>query len=164
MLGINKVILVGTVASDIESKQAQNASFIKFRFATVESYKGKDGNMQDSTEWHNIVIFGKLAETVANQAAKGTLAAIEGKIKTNKYTGKDGVDRYATSIIASSFQMPSEKSNQQGSSNRNGNVGNNYNRAQGNGGYSQKPSYNAKKPQANAVHDDEPYLDDDIPF
>lgn len=73
--------------------------------ATSEKYKGRDGNLVESTEWHSVVLWGKLAEVAEKYVTKGTQLYVEGKIKTEKYTGKEGTDKYVTRIVASNLQL-----------------------------------------------------------
>lgn len=104
-MSVNKVFLIGRTGSDAIVRPVGDQKVAAFTLATSEKYKGKDGNLVESTEWHNIVIWGKLAEVAEKHVVKGTQLYIEGKIKTEKYTDKDGNERYATKIYASSMQM-----------------------------------------------------------
>ena len=106
---INKVTLIGRVGSDPELRATQSGkSVCSFSLATNESYMDKDGNRQDSTEWHKITAWGKLAEICKDYLEKGKLIYIEGKIRTSSYE-KDGEKRYSTEIVARSMQMLSKK-------------------------------------------------------
>ena len=100
--GINKVILVGNVTKDPESRGNSVASF---GVATNEQWKDKDGNKQERTEFHRVTAFGKLAEIISKYVKKGTLVYLEGSIRTEKYTDKSGAERYSTGVIASELQM-----------------------------------------------------------
>jgi len=100
--GINKVILVGNVTKDPESRGNSVASF---GVATNEQWKDKDGNKQERTEFHRVTAFGKLAEIISRYVKKGTLVYLEGSIRTEKYTDKSGAERYSTGVIASELQM-----------------------------------------------------------
>jgi len=100
--GINKVILVGNVTKDPESRGNSVASF---GVATNEQWKDKDGNKQERTEVHRVTAFGKLAEIISRYVKKGTLVYLEGSIRTEKYTDKSGAERYSTGVIASELQM-----------------------------------------------------------
>ena len=104
--GVNKVIIVGTLGNDPDVKyMASGAPVVNVSVATNESWKDKQsGEQQERTEWHRIVMFGKLAEIAAQYLKKGSQAYFEGKIKTDKYQ-KDGVDTYSTSIVADQMQM-----------------------------------------------------------
>lgn len=104
--GINKVIILGRVGKDPEVRYSPSGLAIaSFSLATTEKWKDKQtGEFKESTEWHNITAFNKLAEIAGQYAAKGDLVYVEGKIKTEKYQ-KDGADRYVTKIIADQIQL-----------------------------------------------------------
>jgi single-strand DNA-binding protein len=104
-MSINKVILVGNVGQDPQVRTVGDQKVASFTLATGERFKGRDGNMVEQTEWHSITIWGKLAEVAESYVKKGTQLYVEGKIKTEKYTDKDGNEKYATRILASSFQL-----------------------------------------------------------
>jgi single-strand DNA-binding protein len=104
--GINKVILIGNLGVDPEANQG----LTKLKLATTESWVDKaSGQKQEKTEWHNVVIFGKLGEIAHQYLAKGSKVYIEGSLRTSKYTGKDGIERYSTSIVASDLQFLDSK-------------------------------------------------------
>ena len=107
MRGVNKVIIVGNTGSDPEVSQFQNGgSVATIAVATSEKYQNKQtGEWVENTEWHRVKAFGKLAEIIAQYVRKGTPIYIEGKLKTDKYTDKNGIERYATNIIADQMQM-----------------------------------------------------------
>lgn len=109
--GVNKVILVGTLGRDPELRRSNNSAVTNISIATSESWKNKQGEKQESTEWHNVVFFGKLAEVAGEWLNKGMLVYIEGKLKTEKYTDKQGVEKYATKIHASDMKMMGGGSN-----------------------------------------------------
>ena len=105
MSSVNKVIIVGHIGRDPETRHTQTGQQVaSFSVATDESYKGKDGQKVEATEWHNVTVWGKQAEFVANYLAKGRLVYVEGKLKTEKYTDKAGVEKYTTKIIAERVQ------------------------------------------------------------
>ena len=108
-MSVNKVILIGNCGGTPQIRTAGDQKVASFNLATTEKYKGKDGNMVESTEWHNITIWGRLAEVVERYVDKGTPLYIEGKIKTEKFTGKDGQEKFMTRIIASSLQLLGSK-------------------------------------------------------
>lgn len=110
MSSLNKVLLIGRVGKDPESIQNHSTNIVKFSLATSEKYKPKGGEPVEETEWHNIVMFSKLAEIAEKYVNKGDLLYIEGKLKTNKYTDKNGVDRWSTSILANQMTMLGSKS------------------------------------------------------
>ena len=105
--GINKVILVGNLGADPESRAMPSGSSVtNIRVATSESWKDKTtGDQQERTEWHNVAFFGRLAEVAAEYLHKGSQVYIEGKIRTRKWQDRDGKDRWSTEIIANEMQM-----------------------------------------------------------
>lgn len=105
--GINKVILVGNLGNDPEVRYAQNGNAITtISVATSESWKDKEGNAQERTEWHRVKFFGRLAEIAGEYLKKGRQVYIEGSLRTEKYQDKQtGQDRYSTDIIANELQM-----------------------------------------------------------
>ena len=104
--GINKVILVGNLGNDPETKYTQSGMAItRISLATTSVRKDKDGNQQERTEWHRVVFFGKLAEIAGEYLKKGSQVYVEGALKYDKYTGQDGVEKYSTDIIADEMQM-----------------------------------------------------------
>jgi len=106
MSGINKVILVGNLGKDPEVRHLEGGAVVaKFPLATSETYKTKDGQRVDQTEWHNIVMWRGLAESAEKYLHKGTLVYIEGKIRTRSWEDKEGHKRYATEIVADTMTM-----------------------------------------------------------
>jgi len=106
MASVNKVILVGNLGRDPEIRYLPSGDPVaNIAIATSSKYKGKDGNMVEETEWHRVTFFGKLAEIVGQYLKKGRSVYVEGRLKTRKYTDKDGVEKYATDIIANEMQM-----------------------------------------------------------
>ena len=105
--GINKVILVGNLGQDPETRYMPSGKAVtNIRVATSESWKDKQtGDMQERTEWHSIVMYDKLGEIAAEYLRKGSQVYIEGKIRTRKWQDKEGKDRYTTEIIADQMQM-----------------------------------------------------------
>ena len=109
-MSVNKVILIGFVGKPPEQRVfGSGESVTSFSLATSEKYKDKSGEWKDQTEWHNISCFGKLSEIANKYVTKGTQVYIEGKIKTNKYTDKAGVEKYSTNIVVSSLQLLGSK-------------------------------------------------------
>lgn len=103
---LNKVTLIGRVGKDPEVRRLESgAAVAKFSLATSETYKDKDGNKQQTTEWHNVVIWRQLAEIVEKYVKKGQLISIEGKVTYREYTDKDNVKKHFTEIIASEMKM-----------------------------------------------------------
>lgn len=108
-MSVNRVILVGSIGQIQELKTLQNGkSLISFSLATSERYKDKSGEQKTDTEWHNITFFDKSAETISKYCSKGTKLYVEGKIKSEKYTDKAGVEKTAIKIIGSSFSIESK--------------------------------------------------------
>lgn len=108
--GVNKVILLGNLGNEPETQFLQSGTAVtKLSIATSESWKDKDGNKQERTEWHRVCAFGKLAEIMGEYLKKGSKVYIEGSLRTNKWKDKDGNDRYTTEIIASEMQMLDSK-------------------------------------------------------
>lgn len=114
MRGINKVILIGSVGKDPETRGTKNGgSVTSLRVATSEKWNDKaTGEKKEHTEWHNVVFFGKLADIVAQYLVKGSLIYVEGRLNTEKWQDKEGKDRYTTKIIADEMQMLGGKQNQ----------------------------------------------------
>ena len=111
--GVNKAIIVGTLGQDPETRYTASGSAVtNISVATNESWKDKDGQQQEKTEWHKIVMFGKLAEIAAQYLKKGSQAYFEGRIETSKYQAQDGSDRYSTQINANQMQMLGGKGEQ----------------------------------------------------
>jgi single-strand DNA-binding protein len=105
--GVNKVIIVGNLGQDPEVKYTANGSaVVNIGVATKDSWKDKQtGEAQERTEWHRIVMFGKLAEIAGQYLKKGSQAYFEGSLRTNKWQDQSGNDRYTTEIIATEMQM-----------------------------------------------------------
>lgn len=149
MSGVNKVILVGRLGADPEVRVLESGTKVSsIRLATSERYKDRNGNQQESTEWHNVVLWRGLADITEKYLKKGDQVYIEGRIKTRKWTDKDGNDRYSTDIVANEMTMLGGGS---GSSNSGG-------------GQQQQSSAPAKnqvnEPTASSLDD----IDDDLPF
>jgi len=144
--GVNKVILVGNLGADPETKYMPSGDAVtNITVATSESWKDKQsGDKREKTEWHKVVMFRRLAEIAAEYLRKGSQVYIEGKIQTRKWQDKEGNDRYTTEIVADQMQM----------------LG-----ARGGSGFDSAPTSQsepaaAKSAPAPAVDD----FDDDIPF
>jgi single-strand DNA-binding protein len=105
--GVNKVIIVGNLGQDPETRYMPSGSAVtNFTVATNESWKDKQtGEQRDRTEWHRVAMFNRLAEIAAEYLRKGSQVYIEGKLRTRKWQGQDGNDRYTTEIIADEMQM-----------------------------------------------------------
>lgn len=104
--GINKVILVGNLGNDPETKYTQGGMAVtRISLATTSVRKDREGNAIEKTEWHRVVFFGKLGEIAGEYLRKGSQVYVEGSIKYDKFTGQDGVEKYTTDIIADEMQM-----------------------------------------------------------
>jgi len=106
MPSVNKVILMGNLGKDPEVRFMPNGEAVcNFSIATTDSWKDKAGERQEKTEWHNIVMYRRLAEIAGEYLKKGRPVYIEGRLQTRKWQTKEGQDRYTTEIIADSMQM-----------------------------------------------------------
>ena len=106
MASVNKVILVGNLGRDPEVRFMPNGEAVcNFSIATTDSWKDKSGQKQERSEWHNIVMYRKLAEIAGEYLKKGRPVYVEGRLQTRKWQTKEGQDRYTTEIIADQMQM-----------------------------------------------------------
>ncbi|QSN61574.1 MULTISPECIES: single-stranded DNA-binding protein [unclassified Caballeronia] len=174
MASVNKVILVGNLGADPETRYLPSGDAVaNIRLATTDRYKDKaSGEMKELTEWHRVAFFGRLAEIVNEYLKKGSSVYIEGRIRTRKWTDQSGQERYSTEIVADQMQMlggrggagggddggysrsaPMERSGGGGGRAPSGSGGG---RAGGSGGGASRPSA-----PAGGGFDD---MDDDIPF
>ncbi len=133
--GVNKVILVGNLGADPETRYTGNGTAItSLRIATSEQWTDKQsGERQERTEWHRVKLFGKLAEIAGEYLKKGRQVYIEGSLRTDKYTDKDGVERFSTDIVANEMQMLGG-----GGAEGGGGGGGGFQRSQGGGGGGQR--------------------------
>ena len=116
---INKVILIGNLGADPEIRHTQSgAPVASFTLATTEKWKGQDGQMQESTEWHKIIAWQRLAEICGEYLRKGSRVYIEGKLQTRKWKDQAGNDRYTTEIVAREMKILSAKDAETGPSGR----------------------------------------------
>jgi len=106
MAGVNKVILVGNLGDDPESRSLNNGGeVVNLRVATSESWKDKDGNRQERTEWHRVVIFNEnLGRVAKSYLRKGSKVYLEGQIQTRKWTDNNGQDKYSTEVVLQRFR------------------------------------------------------------
>lgn len=165
MASINKVILIGRVGKDPETSFMPNGNsqITKFSLATSEYYT-KNGEKQESTEWHNIVMWNKLSEIYKETVKKGIMLYIEGKIKTNKWQDKDGNNRYKTEIWANQVRILQKiENNGTGYNNSYGN-NNSYNNNQGNNNNSYNNQGNSNNQNNNNFNNANIVEDEDIPF
>lgn len=108
-MSVNRVILIGHVGRQADIRAVGDTKVASFTLATTERYRGKDGNVREETEWHNIAVWGKLADVVEKYVDKGTQLYVEGRIKTEKYADAQGVEKYAVKVIASSLRLLGKK-------------------------------------------------------
>ena len=158
--GINKVILVGNLGQDPETKAMPSGMTVcNLRIATSESWKDKQtGEMKEQTEWHSVAMFGRLAEIAGEYLRKGSQVYIEGRLRTRKWQDKEGRDRYTTEIVANEMQMLGSRGGGMGGGEGRG-EGRGEARASGGGrggegGYGDAPRGGAS----------DQFDDDDIPF
>jgi len=159
--GINKVILVGNLGNDPDVKATQGGTTITtISVATSEQWKDKQtGQAQERTEWHRVKFFGRLAEIAGDYLRKGSQVYIEGSLRTDKYTDKNGVERYTTDIIANEMQMLGGRGEGGGQGGGNHERGSRPAPAQ----RREAAPSRAAAPAPSAGFDDVPF-DDDIPF
>lgn len=106
MASINKVILIGNLGRDPEVRYTNNgAAICNITIATSRAWKDKQGEKQEETEWHRVVLFDKQAEVAGQYLKKGRPVYIEGRLKTRKWTDKDGAEKYTTEVMADSMQL-----------------------------------------------------------
>ena len=167
--GINKVILVGNVGQDPETRYMPNGGAVtNLSVATSESWKDKNsGEQQERTEWHRIVFYQRLAEIVAEYVKKGSKVYVEGSLRTRSWE-QDGVKRYATEIIASEMQMLDGRgdsgSSYQPSQNSQPRSSGGSNSSSSNSGGNGSSNSNNSRTQAAPPPADMDSFDDDIPF
>ena len=106
MAGVNKVILVGNLGADPESRSLNNGGeVVNMRIATSENWKDRDGNRQERTEWHNVVIFNEnLGRVAKSYLRKGSKVYLEGQLQTRKWTDQSGNDKYTTEVVLQRFR------------------------------------------------------------
>mgnify|MGYP000471481688 CR=1 FL=1 len=173
--GINKVIIVGNCGQDPETRYLPSGGAVtNMSLATSEAWKDKNtGEQQERTEWHKVVFFNRLGEIAGEYLKKGSKVYVEGSLRTRKWQGQDGSDRYTTEIVASEMQMLDSRGGQEGGGGGGGyqqnrpqqnqgqqNQGQMQNQGQQNQGQQQQQNQ-APKQQAPQGMDS---FDDDIPF
>jgi len=159
MAGVNKVILVGNLGAAPEARSLNNGGeVVNMRVATSESWKNKDGERQERTEWHNVVIFNEnLGRVAKSYLRKGSKVYLEGQIQTRKWQGQDGNDRYTTEIVLQRFRGELVLLDSRGSG---GGGGGDYGDEEFGGG-SSGGQRSQSRPQPATFDTD---LDDDVPF
>ena len=161
MAGVNKVILVGNLGADPEARSLNNGGeVVNMRVATSEQWKDRDGNRQERTEWHNVVIFNEnLGRVAKSYLKKGSKVYLEGQIQTRKWTDQSGNDRYTTEIVLQKFRGELVLlDSREGAGGGRSAFGENYDEF---GGGSSAPQKAQQRPQPAAFDTD---LDDDVPF
>jgi single-strand DNA-binding protein len=153
--GVNKVILVGNLGADPETRYTAGGSAVtNVRVATTDSWRDKQsGEQQERTEWHRVVFWGRLAEIAAEYLRKGSQIYVEGRIQTRKWQGQDGQDRWTTEIVGNEMQMLGSRGGASSSPPPDFDSG-----ASSGGGSGSSGGSSSKK--AETVED----FDDDIPF
>lgn len=137
---INKVILVGNLGGDPEVKHTQGGTTVaNFNVATTERWKDRDGQMQEQTEWHRVVAWGKLADICGEYLRKGSKVYVEGSSKTRKWQDQNGIDRYTTEVHIREMKMLDPK------------------RAQGTGSGTGQGPGNSYQPPASSMGEDIPF-------
>jgi single-strand DNA-binding protein len=161
--GINKVILVGTVGKDPEVRYFQSGdAYCTLSVATSEQWKDKQGEKQEKTEWHRVKFTRKLAEIVGEYVKKGQQIYVEGKLETQKYTDKQGIERYSTDVVADQMQMLGGKSS--GGGDRGGNrEDSGWSSGGGDGFSTPKPASRPAPAPAASPAGNDPF-DDEVPF
>jgi len=190
--GINKVILIGNLGQDPDTRYTPNGNaVVNLSIATDESYKDRQtGQMVPKTEWHKIVMFGKVAEVAGQYLRKGSKIYVEGKLQTRKWQNKDGQDVYTTEVvvdISGQMQMLDSRNSDGGGMSQSQGQGQpqnrpqqaparpqnanqppqddgGYNQGHQNDHYNQQPANAPSSPQKNTMPDPVDDFDDDIPF
>jgi single-strand DNA-binding protein len=169
MAGINKAILVGHLGRDPELKYTPGGQPVAtFTLATSERFNDKNGQRQDRTEWHNIVVWGKQAELANQYLKKGRLVGVEGRISTRAWDDKDGVKKYKTEIVVTNLTFLGSATGAGGTGSSNG-------ASYGGGGASYGNAAPASNPYESSAPASNPYdapsfpdspvsMDDDLPF
>lgn len=124
MAGVNKVIIIGRLGADPEVKSVGNSgSMARLSIATSENWVDKEGQKQERTEWHRVVVWGRLAEIVGKHLSKGRQVYVEGRLQTRTWEDQQGQKRYSTEIVANTVQFlgaPGERGEERSSSSRGG--------------------------------------------
>ncbi len=171
MASVNKVIIVGNLGRDPEIRYTPNGSAVcNVGIATTRAWKNKDsGDKAEETEWHRVVFFDKLAEIAGEYLKKGRSVYVEGRLKTRKWTDKDGVEKYTTEIVATDMQMLGSREGMGGGAASAGDEGPSSGYGEGVGSSSgarapaSRPASAANRPAAKSSTGFD-NMDDDIPF
>ncbi len=162
MASVNKVILIGNLGRDPEVRYAPSGSAIcNVTLATSRQWKDKtSGERQEETEWHRVVFYDRLAEIAGEYLKKGRPVYVEGRLKTRKWTDKDGVEKYTTEIVADQMQLLGSREGMGGGDEGGGGGGGGYSRERP----AARPPAPASKPAASKSNTGFDDMDDDIPF
>jgi single-strand DNA-binding protein len=162
MAGVNKVILVGNLGADPESRSFSNGGeVVNLRIATSENWKDRDGNRQERTEWHSVAIFNEnLGRVAKNYLRKGSKVYIEGQLQTRKWQDQSGNDRYSTEIVLQKFRGELVLLDSREGGGSRGAFNEDFSGAEDFGGGG-APTRTQSRPQPAAFDTD---LDDDVPF
>ena len=163
MAGVNKVILVGNLGADPEARSLNNGGeVVNIRVATSESWKDRDGNRQERTEWHNVVIFNEnLGRVAKSYLRKGSKVYLEGQLQTRKWQDQSGNDKYTTEIVLQRFRGELVLLDSRGEGGGSGGAFGGGGYGDDFGGSSSGGSQRQQRPQPAAFDND---LDDDVPF
>jgi single-strand DNA-binding protein len=162
MAGVNKVILVGNLGDDPESRSLNNGGeVVNLRVATSETWKDRDGNRQERTEWHRVVIFNEnLGRVAKSYLRKGSKVYLEGQIQTRKWQDQSGADRYSTEIVLQRFRGELVLLDGRGGGGGGGDFGGGYDEGASGGFGGSGGGTRGSRPQPAFDSD----LDDDVPF
>ena len=166
MAGVNKVILVGNLGDDPEARSLNNGGeVVNLRVATSENWKDRDGNRQERTEWHRVVIFNEnLGKVAKSYLKKGSKVYLEGQIQTRKWTDQSGADRYSTEIVLQRFRGELVLLDSRGQGGGGGGFGGGDDFGDSYGGNSDFGAAAPRQQQRPAPASFETDLDDDVPF
>ncbi|PWG02390.1 single-stranded DNA-binding protein [Sphingosinicella humi] len=158
MAGVNKVILVGNLGDDPEARSLNNGGeVVNLRVATSESWKDRDGNRQERTEWHRVVIFNEnLGRVAKSYLRKGSKVYLEGQLQTRKWQDQSGQDKYSTEVVLQRFRGELVLLDSKGGGSGGGGYGDDYGDSSGFGG--------GNRPQSRPQPAFDSDLDDDVPF
>ena len=163
MAGVNKVILVGNLGDDPESRSmSSGGEVVNLRVATSESWKDRDGNRQERTEWHRVVIFNEnLGKVAKSYLKKGSKVYLEGQLQTRKWTDNSGQDKYSTEVVLQRFRGELVLLDSRGGGG--GDYGDSFGGG-GGSGYGSSSGGGGSRPQSRPAPAFDSDLDDDVPF
>ncbi|WP_114952972.1 single-stranded DNA-binding protein [Sphingosinicella terrae] len=166
MAGVNKVILVGNLGDDPEARSLNNGGeVVNLRVATSEQWKDRDGNRQERTEWHRVVIFNENLGRVAKQyLRKGSQVYLEGQLQTRKWTDQSGQDRYSTEVVLQRFRGELVLLGRRDGGGGGDDFGGGYGGSSDFGGGSSSTGSSGSRPASRPQPAFDSDLDDDVPF